>query len=161
MNIEKFYCQNALCAGVTLYSGMKPRYCCVCGQPFAVFANTPAKPKMVNQEINSPEIDNNPFFEPKSSIRPASYYRNRSKAKEQEELEDDINDDLDNDGEQGEFGADSGESLQQLFGQGLAKRNKGVKFGDIISKETIANEQPKQPKVADKPRSKPGRKRKS
>lgn len=155
----KSYCQ--LCSGATISLVISPRYCCECGHPFVVFANAPIKPKTVNQEINSTEIDKNPFFEPKPTIRPASYYRNKSKAKElEDDLDNDIEDeDDDNDGELGEFAPDSGESLQELFGQGLVKRNKGVKFGDIIKTESIANEQPKQPKVtADKPKpKKPGR----
>ncbi len=149
MNIEKFYCRNSNCAEATLYNGVKPRFCAFCGQSFAVFSSAVVAPKPTTPVSQ----DNNPFFEPTPTIRPASYYRNRSKAKEQE-LEDDIDDDLDDDGEQGEFGADSGESLQQLFGQGLTKRNKGVKFGDIIKVESKANES------KDKPKSKPGRPRK-
>lgn len=150
MNIESFYCQH--CTEKSIYSGLKPRYCCYCGKSFAVFSSAVVTPKPSPPAAPASE-DDNPFFEPKPTIRPASYYRNRSKAKEQE-LEDDIDDDLDDDGEQGEFGADSGESLQQLFDQGLTKRNKGVKFGDIISKETFANEQSKKPEAADKPKLK-------
>lgn len=152
MNIEKFYCKS--CSEATLYNSIKPRFCAFCGQSFAVFSSAVVAPKPTAPASQ----DNKPFFEPTPTIRPASYYRNRSKAKEQE-LEDDIDDDLDDDdGEHGEFGANSGESLQQLFGQGLAKRNKGVKFGDIIKVESKANESKQLAK--DKPKSKPGRPRK-
>lgn len=155
MNIEKFYCTS--CAEATLYNSIKPRFCAFCGQSFAVFSSATIKPKTVNQEINSPEIYNNTFFEPKPTIRPASYYRNKAKTKLEGE-EDDLDNEIE-DNDLGEFGSDTGENLQTLFGQGLMKRNKGVKFGDIIKKEVTANEQPKQPKVAaDRPKpKKPGR----
>lgn len=157
MNIESFYCQH--CAEKSIYSGLKPRYCCYCGKSFAIFSSAVVAPKPA---APTPDEEENPFLASKSTIRPASYYRNKSKAKELEgdDLDNDTEDDNDNDnGELGEFGpADNGENLQTLFGQGLMKRNKGVKFGDIIKKEVIANEQPKQPKTANKPKA--GRPRK-
>ena len=140
MEIQSFYC--SVCAEKTIYDAIKPRFCSGCGQPFAVFANKPKNSvAAVAREVEAEEEEDNE--EPKLTIKPASYYRNRVKGAQVEaEVEDDDDgeteggdDDEDNDYQGGDPDLRASIVGQPNLLDNLTrnlKSNKGVKFSDII-----------------------------
>lgn len=145
MDIQSFYCQG--CSEKTLYNLMKPRFCCHCGQPFAVFANkvtaAVSAPKVI-QGMTEQELEDEELA--LSKIKTASYYRNRVKG-QKTEVEDSVSDDEDDDFQGGDpdfRGSGNQPNLLDVLSNG-AKKNTGVKFSDIIRKEPLLSNDSAQP----------------
>lgn len=164
MEALKSFCQS--CCEVTLYTGAKARFCCHCGQPFAVFANkvtvAVSAPKVV-ESVTEQDLEDEELA--LSKIKTASYYRNRVKG-QKAEVEDNSEEEDDGDDFQGgdpDFrGSGNQPNLLDVLSNG-AKKNAGVKFSDIIksSELPLSNEptKPTRKSVAKSTSSKRGRKK--
>lgn len=156
MEINKFYCQS--CAESTTYTSVKPKFCSHCGQPFAVFGSAPVKKvSPPSQPIGERDGDNPSVWSGiGSNLKPASYYKNKSKSNIEPPEDDDLDDEND-EGDEGYFDPNyvPGNIKPVSFDDIIPsrKRSEGVKFGDIIKSE------PNEPQKV-KSKSKPGRKKK-
>lgn len=145
MEALKSFCQS--CCEVTLYTGAKARFCCHCGQPFAVFANkvtvAVSAPKVV-ESVTEQDLEDEELA--LSKIKTASYYRNRVKG-QKAEVEDSVSDDEDDDFQGGDpdfRGSGNQPNLLDALSNG-AKKNTGVKFSDIIKREPSLSNDSAQP----------------
>lgn len=150
MEALKSFCQS--CCEVTLYTGAKARFCCHCGQPFAVFANkvtvAVSAPKVV-QGMTEQDLEDEELA--LSKIKAASYYRARAKEK-RAEIEDNAHKEGDDENDGDDFqggdpdfrGSGNQPNLLDVLSNG-AKKNAGVKFSDIIKREPSLSNDSAQP----------------
>ena len=126
MELKSFFCQ--FCSEKTIYSAQKPKRCCMCGEPFALFgsATVASKPAPVVKAEEQEEDEEARY----SKLRLASHYRNKVKnAQVDEEDLDEIEED---DNEHSNSGAPTNQvSIQDFLGN-LGKKSAAVKFSDII-----------------------------
>ncbi len=138
MEVNKFFCPSTSCLEATLYTTVKPKFCCQCGLQFATFGMTVKPPKQAEASV---------IVEPKvpswGSLKSASFYRNKEKIKyEDTEIENEDELELEQEGEDFGTGGDPNftpGSIQEVSFDGIfgnsPKKPKGVALSDIIKVE--------------------------
>ena len=152
MELKSFFCQ--FCSEKTIYSAQKPKRCCMCGEPFALFgsATVASKPAPVVKAEEQEEDEEARY----SKLRLASHYRNKVKnAQVDEEDLDDENEDEGDDfnGGDKDFSASAPSnqvSIQDFLGN-LAPKNKSVSFSSIIKANNSNDSKPAKAKRGRKP----------